>query len=100
MNEHSERSFSEIEIGDELGPVTRTPTTEMVRRYAQAVDIKELRFFFDPEEARKNGLEQPIVPGPLTAGFMAQLLKDTFCRLAAPVDEHTPSAPLPCTANR
>jgi acyl dehydratase len=72
------QTFNEIEIGDELGPVTRTPTTEMVRRYAEAVGIKELRFFFDPEEARKNGLEQPIVPGPMTAGFMTQLLKDSF----------------------
>jgi acyl dehydratase len=72
------RTFDDIEIGDELGPVTRTPTTEMVRRYASAVGIKELRFFFDPEEARKNGLERPIVPGPMTAGFMTQLLKDSF----------------------
>ncbi|MGE0682780.1 MAG: MaoC family dehydratase [Candidatus Binatia bacterium] len=70
--------FADREIGDELGPVTRTPTTEMVQRYAQAVGIKELRFFFDPEEARKNGLERPIVPGPMTAGFMTQLLKDAF----------------------
>ncbi|MBI3250152.1 MAG: MaoC family dehydratase [Deltaproteobacteria bacterium] len=72
------RTFSEIEIGDELGPMTRTPTTAMVQRYAEAVDIKELRFFFDPEEARKNGLQHPIVPGPMTAGFMTQLLKDSF----------------------
>lgn len=72
------RTLDDIEIGDELGPVTRTPTTEMVQRYAQAVGLKELRFFFDPEEARKNGLEQPIVPGPLTAGFMTQLLTDSF----------------------
>ena len=78
MKTQQPRSFSEIEIGDELGPVTRTPTTEMVKRYAEAVGIKELRFFFDPEEARKNGLEQPIVPGPMTAGFMTQLLKDHF----------------------
>lgn len=73
------QTFDDIEIGDELGPVTRTPTTEMVRRYAAAVGIKELRFFFDPEEARKNGLERPIVPGPMTAGFMTKLLKDHFC---------------------
>jgi acyl dehydratase len=72
------QTFDDIEIGDELGPVTRTPTTEMVQRYAAAVGIKELRFFFDPEEARKNGLERPIVPGPMTAGFMTQLLKDSF----------------------
>jgi acyl dehydratase len=78
MPERTFRKVDDIEIGDELGPVTRTPTTEMVQRYAQAVGIKELRFFFDPEEARKNGLERPIVPGPMTAGFMAQLLKDSF----------------------
>jgi acyl dehydratase len=72
------KNFNEIEIGDELGPMTRTPTTAMVQRYAEAVDIQALRFFFDPEEARKNGLEQPIVPGPMTAGFMTQLLKDSF----------------------
>jgi acyl dehydratase len=78
MNKTIFRTADEIEIGDEIGPVTRTPTTAMVQRYAEAVDIKELRFFFDPEEARKNGLERPIVPGPITAGFMTQLLKDYF----------------------
>jgi len=70
--------FSDIDIGDEIGPVTRLPTTEMVLRYAEAAGIRELRFFFDPEQARQNGLERPIVPGPLTAGFLAQMLKDHF----------------------
>jgi acyl dehydratase len=70
--------FSDIDIGDEIGPVTRVPTTEMVLRYAEAAGIRELRFFFDPEQARQNGLERPIVPGPLTAGFLAQMLKDHF----------------------
>lgn len=70
--------FSNIEIGDEIGPVIRVPTTEMVLRYAEAAGIRELRFFFDPEQARQNGLERPIVPGPLTAGFLAQMLKDHF----------------------
>lgn len=50
----------------------------MVLRYAEAAGIHELRFFFDPEQARQNGLEKPIVPGPLTAGFLAQMLKDHF----------------------
>ena len=72
------RLFSDIDIGDEIGPVTRVPTTEMVLRYAEAAGIRELRFFFDPEQARQNGLERPIVPGPLTAGFLAQMLKDHF----------------------
>lgn len=78
MTTNNVRAFDEIEIGDDLGPVARTPTTAMVQRYAAAVDLKELRFFFDPEEARKNGLQHPIVPGPMTAGFMTQLLKDSF----------------------
>jgi acyl dehydratase len=78
MAERAIRSFAEIEIGDEIGPVTRVPTTEMVVRYAEAAGIHELRFFFDPEQARLNGLERPIVPGPLTAGFLAQVLKDYF----------------------
>ncbi len=78
MTKTTVREFADIEIGDELGPMTRTPTTAMVERYAEAVDIQALRFFFDPEEARKNGLEQPIVPGPMTAGFISQLLKDSF----------------------
>jgi acyl dehydratase len=50
----------------------------MVLRYAEAAGIRELRFFFDPEQARLNGLERPIVPGPLTAGFLAQMVKDYF----------------------
>jgi acyl dehydratase len=78
MTERAIRSFDEIEIGDEIGPVTRVPTTEMVVRYAEAAGIRELRFFFDPEQARQNGFEKPIVPGPLSAGFLAQLLKDHF----------------------
>jgi acyl dehydratase len=78
MTERTIRPFAEIEIGDEIGPVTRVPTTEMVLRYAEAAGIHELRFFFDPEQARLNGLERPIVPGPLTAGFLAQLLTDHF----------------------
>ena len=72
------KSPADIEIGDEIGPVTRVPTTEMVLRYAEAAGIRELRFFFDPEQARQNGLERPIVPGPLTTGFLAQLVKDYF----------------------
>lgn len=78
MAERAIRSFDEIEIGDEIGPVTRIPTTEMVVRYAEAAGIDELRFFFDPEQARQNGFEKPIVPGPLSAGFLAQLLTDHF----------------------
>jgi len=78
MAERAIRSFGEVEIGDEIGPVTRIPTTDMIVRYAEAAGIHQLRFFFDPEQARQNGYEKPIVPGPLSAGFLAQMVKDYF----------------------
>ena len=71
------QSFTDIEIGDEIGPVTRTMTAEIVRRYADVVRIGDRRFI-DPKVAQEKGFEQPIVPGPLSATFLAQLLTDHF----------------------
>ncbi len=70
--------FSEIEIGDEIGPEVRVPTSEMVQRYVEVSHLQELRFFFDSDHARRNGFEEPIVPGPLSAAFVAQMLLDHF----------------------
>lgn len=71
------RSFSDIEIGDEIGPVMRTMTAEIVQHYADVVRIGDRRFI-DPTVAREKGFEQPIVPGPLSATFLAKLLTDHF----------------------
>ena len=77
--ERKPKLFAEIDIGDELGPVVRVPTTEVVKRYAQAARLYHgLPFFFDPEHARRSGFERPVVPGPLNATFLAQMLKDHF----------------------
>lgn len=71
------KSFSAIEIGDEIGPVTRTLTAETVQRYAEVARIGDRRFI-DPNVAREKGFAQPIVPGPLSATFLAHLLTDHF----------------------
>jgi acyl dehydratase len=72
------RRFSEVEVGDEIGPVTRVAETDMVRRYARVTGVEALRFFFDPQAARENGFERPVVPGPLSVAFLAKMLKDAF----------------------
>jgi acyl dehydratase len=77
MDERISQSLTDIEIGDEIGPVARTMTAEIVQHYADVVGIGDRRFI-DPTIAREKGFEQPIVPGPLSATFLAQLLTDHF----------------------
>jgi len=71
------RAFAEVEIGDEIGPVVRVPTLEVVQRYAAVTGLTDRRFI-DPERACQTGFLKPIVPGPLSATFLAQLLTDHF----------------------
>jgi acyl dehydratase len=77
MDERIPRPFTAVEIGDEIGPVTRVPTTEFVRRYATVARIIDRRFL-DPDIAHQKGFVKPIVPGPLSATFLVQMLTDHF----------------------
>jgi acyl dehydratase len=77
MNTHSPRSFSEIEIGDEIGPMTYAPTIEDIRRYASVVRMVDQRFM-SQEVAQQRGFQQAIVPGPLSATFLARMLTNHF----------------------
>lgn len=77
MEERRLRAFSEIEIGDEIGPVVRVPTLAVVQRYAAVAGISDQRFI-DPETARQTGFLNPIVPGPLSATVLTQMLTDHF----------------------
>lgn len=74
----SVRPFDEIEIGDEIGPIHKTPTTEMVLAYARVCRITGLEFFFHEKGAQQAGLSRPIVPGPLNATYLCQMLEDHF----------------------
>ena len=71
------RSFDEIEIGDEIGPRVHTPTPEVVQRYASIVQMIDRRFI-DPEVAHQRGFTSPIVPGPLSATLLTQMVTDHF----------------------
>lgn len=77
MNENLPKAFADIEIGDDIGPVTRTVTAEIVQHYADVVRIGDRRFI-DLNVAREKGFNQPIVPGPLSATLLAKLLTDHF----------------------
>lgn len=69
--------FDAVEFCDEIGPVSWVPTRDIVRRYAAAAGVTDRRFI-DPERARQVGFARPIVPGPLSASFLAKVLKNHF----------------------
>jgi acyl dehydratase len=77
MNANLPKTFSDIEIGDDIGPVIRTMTADIVQHYADVVRIGDRRFI-DLNVAREKGFNQPIVPGPLSATLLAKLLIDHF----------------------
>jgi acyl dehydratase len=77
MNGNLPKAFADIEIGDDIGPVTQTVTAETVQHYADVVRIGDRRFI-DLTVAREKGFNQPIVPGPLSATLLAKLLTDHF----------------------
>jgi len=77
MDANLPKTFADIEIGDDIGPVTRTMTANIVQHYADVVRIGDRRFI-DPNVAREKGFNQPIVPGPLSATLLAKLLIDHF----------------------
>jgi len=77
MNELSMKLFDEIEIGDEIGPLTYAPTMEDIQRYASVVRMVDQRFM-DPQVAQQRGFQHAIVPGPLSATFLARMLTEYF----------------------
>jgi acyl dehydratase len=77
MNKIMEKLFDEVEIGDEIGPATYAPTLEDIQRYASVVRMVDRRFI-NPEVAQQRGFQHAIVPGPLSATFLARMLTAYF----------------------
>ena len=77
MKRQTLRAFGEIEIGDEIGPLTYTPTMEAIQRYATVVRMVDQRFL-SQEVAQQRGFQQPIVPGPLSTTLLVRMLTDYF----------------------
>jgi phosphate acetyltransferase len=71
------KPLTEIEIGDDIGPVTRTITLADVQRYAAVTNLTDERFL-KTERANQMGFHRPIVPGPLSATILVTLLTDAF----------------------
>ena len=71
----------DIEAGDEVGPVIRTPDLTDVQTFlsvwrrnpsAQSINGR----FTDSTTAARDGFSSPIVPGPMSFAFVSQLLTD------------------------
>lgn len=77
MSERATKVFTAIEIGDEIGPLTYTPTLADIERYAAEVQMVDQRFM-SQEIAQQRGFQHAIVPGPLSATFLVRLLTTHF----------------------
>ena len=57
--------FEDLEPGDEVGPLAKTPTREQIREYASLSTLSQGRFSSD-EDAKGEGLQGMIVPGNMS----------------------------------
>lgn len=78
----SEQIYGEsVEPGDEIGPLLKHPDLEQVQRYLTAGRMTSggggpAGRFTDTEAAQRDGLQGPILPGPMSQAFLSQLLTD------------------------
>jgi acyl dehydratase len=77
MNEINRKCFADIEIGDEIGPLTYSPTLADIQRYGTEVGMVDQRFM-SQEIAQQRGFRHAVVPGPLSATFLVRLLTTHF----------------------
>lgn len=69
------RYWEDVEVGQELPPLVKQPTTRQLVQYAgAAVDFYEIHY--DAEFARSTGLPGVIVHGALKSAFLGQLVTD------------------------
>ena len=77
MSKLLSKPFADIEIGDEIGPLTYTPTLANIQRYGAEVRMVDQRFM-SQEIAQQRGFQHAVVPGPLSATFLVRLLTTHF----------------------
>ena len=77
--------FEDVDIGDEIGPVTRTVSDEEVIQFVSIRDEKVTPSRFTSKEfANSEGLDEAIVPGAMNIALMSQVLtnwSETVCLL-------------------
>ena len=69
----AELYYEDVDLGDELGPLERHPTTDTVRTFCEIWGNPGPNRFVDPEVARGLGQPGPIVPGVMSVALMSQL---------------------------
>ena len=77
--------FEDVDIGDEIGPVTRTVSDEEVIQFVSIRDEKVTPSRFTSKEfANSEGLDEAIVPGAMNIALMSLVLtnwSETVCLL-------------------
>ena len=67
--------YEDVEIGDGVGPVRRTITSEQVREFVGMwAHSRDTGRFTESEKAREHGQTAPIVPGAMSMAMVSQLL--------------------------
>lgn len=67
--------FEDVEVGTEIGPLEKNPTTQQLVKYAGASgDFYQIHY--DKDFALANKLPGVILHGALKNGFLAQLMTD------------------------
>ncbi|MDY6833670.1 MAG: MaoC/PaaZ C-terminal domain-containing protein [Chloroflexota bacterium] len=71
----SQLFFENVEVGMEIGPLVKHPTSRQLVKWAGASeDFYEIHY--DKDFALSTGLPSPIVHGRLKAAFLGQLMTD------------------------
>jgi acyl dehydratase len=68
--------YEDVDVGDEIGPLTKKPTLEQVKSFCRAYGLEEKTRFTDRETARKEGVDQMIIPGIMSMAYLSQLITD------------------------
>lgn len=69
--------YEDVNLGDELEPMTRTATKDEVRKFMGHMGYLHPRFF-DEEHAKKEGLGGAVLPGPFSTALLCQLVTRKF----------------------
>jgi acyl dehydratase len=72
---HKQRYFEDVEVGQEIPPLEKHPTTQQLVKYAGASgDFYQIHY--DKDFAIKNNLPGVILHGALKNAFLGQLVTD------------------------
>jgi acyl dehydratase len=77
MSKLPSKPITAIDIGDEIGPLTYSPTLEDIQRYGAEVRMVDQRFM-SQDVAQQRGFQHAVVPGPLSSTFLVRMLTQHF----------------------